>query len=75
MKYVVSVSDSALIARSGYEFADRAHDLCTALIENSSDGILDHITEMKEIAQKAHAAAKETADKFRANLHAFTEVW
>jgi hypothetical protein len=75
-KYVVSVSNSVQIARSGYEFADRAQDLCAALIEHSSDEIIhSSITEMKSITRDAHAAAKITADMFRANLQEFIEVW
>jgi hypothetical protein len=75
-KYVVSVSHSVGVAQSGYAFAKRAQFFCAALEEKESYEIIsDSITDMKKIAQEAYTAAKSTADMFRANLYAFTEVW
>jgi hypothetical protein len=75
-KYVVSVSNSVKIARSGYTFAMSAQSLCTALEKESSNKIIhEYITRMKKVAKDAHTDAKTTADMFRANMQGFTEVW
>jgi hypothetical protein len=77
-KYVVSVSKSVEIAQSGYAFANKAQDLCIALEEGktySNEHVHCTITEMQKIAQVAYAAAKATADMFRANRQEFTRVW
>jgi len=56
----------------------RARDLGTFLAEEkkiSDEVAYDSITEMRKIAHDAHAAAKDTADRFRANRQEFTMVW
>jgi hypothetical protein len=74
--YIESVSESLKIAESGFAFAKRAQDLCNGLgIPDCSDELIhDSITEMRGIAQKAHADAKATTAMFDANKQEFTEV-
>jgi hypothetical protein len=77
-KYVLSVSNSVETAQSGYAFANRAQDLCIALDDEIKTYLKTKIqyiiTEMRTIAQEAHASAKATANGFRANRQEFTEV-
>jgi hypothetical protein len=77
MKYVASVSQSAETARSGHTFAMRARDLGTFLAEEemSDEVFYDSITEMRKIAQDAHATARDTANRFRAHRQEFKKVW
>jgi hypothetical protein len=77
--YIASVSRSLKTAESGFAFAKLAQELCITLSsgrnKRSDEVIQDSITEMREIAQKAHADAKATADMFDINKREFTEVW
>jgi hypothetical protein len=65
------VFKSVETAQSGHAFANTAQDLCIALGEEGKDYSDEHIhrtiTEMYKIAQDVQAAAKVTADTFRAN--------
>jgi len=76
--YIASVSESLKTAESGFAFAKRAQDLCSFLAsgrEQCSDELIqDSITEMREIAQKAHVKAKATTQMFDANRREFTAV-
>jgi len=76
--YIASVSKSFKTAESGFAFAKKAQDLCIALASRRDDYpdnlIHDSIAEMREIAQKAHADAKATAEMFDANRQEFGEV-
>jgi hypothetical protein len=77
-KYFVSVRNSVETAQSGYLFARKVQELRSILAEeanNSDMAIHAFIMEMQEIAQKAYATAKATADMFRANRQEFAEVW
>jgi hypothetical protein len=74
--YIESVSGSFETAQAGFAFAKRARDLCNDLgrPECPDEPINDSITEMREIAKKAHEDAKATTAKFDANRQEFTEV-
>ena len=76
--YIASVFESFKTAELGFAFAKRAQDLCASLAsgrEECSDELIhDSITEMREIAKKAHADAKATSEMFDANKEEFTEV-
>ena len=78
LNYIASVYESLKTVESGFSFAKRAQELCVALAsgreEYSDDFIRESITEMREIAQKAHADAKATKEMFDANKDEFTEV-
>jgi hypothetical protein len=76
--YIASVSESFKTAESGFAFANRARDLCNTLAQGRDacpdEVIHDSITEMREIAQKAHADAKVITTMFDTNRREFTEV-
>jgi len=76
--YIASVSGSFKTAESGFTFAKRAQELCVALASGreqySDDFIHESITEMREIAQKAHTDAETTRELFDANRREFTTV-
>ena len=78
MNYIASVSESLKTAESGFAFAKRAQDLCISIAsgrEQCSDELIqDSITEMREIAQKAHTDAETTRELFDANRREFTTV-
>jgi hypothetical protein len=77
--YIASVSKSFKTAESGFAFAKRAQDLCSFLAsgrEKCSDELIHvSITEMRDIARKAHTDAKVTTQMFDANKRQFTKVW
>jgi hypothetical protein len=79
INYIASVSKSFKTAESGHIFAKMAQELCVALSSGRDECpdkfIQDSITEMQEIAQKAHTDAKVTTEMFDANRREFTEVW
>ena len=72
------MSESLKTAKSGFEFARVAQELCRALSrgrdECTDELIHDSITEMQQIAQKAHTDAKVTTEMFDSNRREFTEV-
>jgi hypothetical protein len=74
--YIESMSKSSKTAELGFAFAKRAQDLCDTLAapDCSDELIHDSITEMRTIAQKAHADAKATMAMFDDNRLEFTEV-
>jgi tRNA G37 N-methylase TrmD len=78
INYIASVSKSFNTAESGLAFAKLAQELCIILSSGRDEGfdelIQDSITEMREIARKAHADAKATMDMLDANRREFTEV-
>jgi hypothetical protein len=68
---ILSVSESFKTVGSGFAFAKRAQDLCSSLAsgrkKRSDEPIHDSITEMREIAQKAHTDAKVAKEIFDAS--------
>ena len=69
--YIASVSRSLKTAESGFAFAKLAQELCITLSsgrnKRSDEVIQDSITEMREIAQKAHADVIAIMDMFNAD--------
>ena len=78
INYIASVSKSFKTAESGFTFAKMAQELCRALSrgrdECTDELIHGSITEMQEIAQKAHIDAKATTEMFDSNRREFTAV-
>jgi hypothetical protein len=76
--YIASVSESLKTAKSGFEFARVAQELCRALSQGrdgcSDELIHDSLTEMREIAQNAYTDAKAATEMFDSNRREFTEV-
>jgi len=72
------VSKSFKTAESGFTFAKMAQELCRALSrgrdECTDELIHDSITEMQQIAQKAHTDAKVTTEMFDSNRREFTAI-
>jgi len=76
--YIASVSESLKTAKSGFEFARVAQELCRALSQGrdgcSDELIYGSLAEMREIAQNAYTDAKATTEMFDSNRREFTEI-
>jgi hypothetical protein len=74
--YYTAIDTSIGVAEQGYSFANDCYDLCEFLLDpqNSEKDLTHYVTDMREKAQTAYLAAKETSEKFRSVRRGLNEI-